>query len=331
MSPAVLVTGGAGYIGSAACKAIARAGYLPVVYDNLSQGHRWAVKWGPLRAFDLADREALRATFETYKPVAVLHFAGVASVAESMERPELYYQNNVMNSLILLDCMLEAQVKTIVFSSSCTVYGLPQDWPIKEDHPQEPISPYGESKKSVERALHWYGQAHGLNWVALRYFNVAGADPEGDLGEDHSPETHLIPLAVESALGLRPHLNIYGTDYPTPDGTAIRDYVHVTDLADAHLCALDYLLRGGASRAFNLGTGQGHSVRQVISAAERAVGAQDIGRPAERRPGDPPALVADPSVANRTLEWRPRFAKLEEMVGTDLAWRLASGDRAVSG
>ena len=273
------------------CKALARAGYLPVVYDNLSRGHRWAVKWGPLEEHDLNDRKALCATFRTYKPVAVLHFAAYAYVGESMIAPDLYFQNNVVNSLTLLECMRECGVGTIVFCSSCATYGLPVEVPITDSHPQNPINPYGESKRAVEAALHWYGVGYDLKWTALRYFNAAGADPDGEVGEDHLPETHLIPLAIEAALGLRSHVEVYGTDYPTPDGTAIRDYVHVTDLGDAHVRALDYLLRGGESRAFNLGTERGYSVRDVVSAIERATGIEGISRNAERRAGDPPELV----------------------------------------
>jgi UDP-glucose-4-epimerase GalE len=323
MKPAILVTGGAGYIGSVTCKALARAGYLPVVYDNLSRGHRWAVKWGPLEEHDLKDRKALRSAFRTYKPVAVLHFAAYASVGESMSAPDLYFQNNVVNSLTLLECMRECGVGTIVFSSSCATYGLPVEVPIKDSHPLNPINPYGESKRAVEAALHWYGVAHGLKWTALRYFNAAGADPNGDVGEDHSPETHLIPIAIEAALGLRSHVDVYGTDYPTSDGTAIRDYVHVTDLAEAHVRALEYILQDGESRAFNLGTGRGYSVRDVVRAVERATGIEGISRNAERRPGDPPELVADASAARRILRWQPQCSDLETIVRNALDWHAS--------
>lgn len=320
MKPVVLVTGGAGYIGSVTCKALAEAGYLPITYDNLSRGHRQAVRWGPLEKKDLGDTNALYAVFRTYRPVAVLHFAAYAYVGESMRAPELYFQNNVVKTLNLLDCMRECGVKIIVFSSSCATYGLPIEIPIKETHPQDPINPYGESKRAIEGALRWYGVGHNLKWTALRYFNAAGADPEGEIGENHSPETHLIPLTIEAALGLRSHVAIYGTDYETPDGTAIRDYVHVTDLADAHVRALEYLLRGGASRPINLGTGNGYSVRQVVRAVERAAGITGISKNAERRPGDPAVLVADASESGRVLMWKPRYSDLEAIIGTALQW-----------
>lgn len=320
MTSAVLVTGGAGFIGSATCKALARAGYLPVAYDNLSRGHRWAVKWGPLEAFDLQDADALRSVMRAYRPIAVLHFAAYAYVGESTGAPELYFQNNVVNSLTLLDAMRQCGVDSIVFSSSCATYGVPVEERLSEDHPQNPINPYGESKRAVESALHWYGLAHGLKWTALRYFNAAGADPDGEVGEDHSPETHLIPLAIEAGLGLRPQVDIFGTDYETPDGTAIRDYVHVADLADAHVRALEYLTRGGRSRAFNLGTGRGYSVREVVSAVEDATGSSGIARSGPRRPGDPPLLVADATAAGDVLGWRPRISDLKTIVGTALDW-----------
>jgi len=323
MKPAVLVTGGAGYIGSVTCKALAQAGYSPVVYDNLSRGHLWAVKWGPLEEHDLKDRQAICTAFQTYNPVAVLHFAAYAYVGESMSAPELYFQNNVVNSLTLLECMKECGVGTIVFSSSCATYGLPHEVPITESHPQNPINPYGETKRAVERALTWYGAAYDLKWAALRYFNAAGADPDGEVGEDHSPETHLIPLAIEAALGQRSHVEVYGTEYPTPDGTAIRDYIHVTDLADAHVRALDYLLQGGESRAFNLGTGRGYSVREVISAVERETDAEAISRMAERREGDPPELVADARDAHAILRWQPQYSNLNTIVRSAVDWHAS--------
>jgi UDP-arabinose 4-epimerase len=300
---------------------LARSGYRPVVYDNLSRGHRWAVKWGPLVEKDLGDRVALSAALETYRPVAVLHFAAYAYVGESMAAPGLYYRNNLVESLNLLECMQAAEVGTIVFSSTCATYGVPQKLPIADDHPQNPISPYGETKRANEQALRWYGEAHGLKWAALRYFNAAGGDPDGELGEAHSPETHLIPLAIEAALGQRSHVDIFGEDYETDDGTAVRDFIHVTDLAEAHVRALDYLRSPlGESRAFNLGTGSGYSVRQVLDAVEAASGARHIGRSAPRRPGDPPELVADASAAMRLLDWAPQHSSLTEIVDTALSW-----------
>ncbi len=293
----VLVTGGAGYIGSHAAKALAMAGHEPVVLDNLSSGHRWAVKWGPLLEWDLANSEGLRPFLEKERVEAVLHFAASLLVGESVQNPRKYFWNNVVNTLRLLDVMLEAGIRRIVFSSSAATYGNPQKVPIPENHPKEPVNPYGETKLAMERALQWYGNAYEMRWVALRYFNAAGADPDGELGESHDPEAHLIPLTIEAALGHRPYVEIYGTDYPTPDGTAIRDYIHVTDLADAHVRALEYLAGGGESRALNLGTGQGYSVREVIRAVGKVSPCSVPFREGPRRAGDPPILVADPRLA----------------------------------
>jgi UDP-arabinose 4-epimerase len=268
----VLITGGAGYIGSQSAKALDRAGFSPVVVDDLRTGHRSAVRWGPLIETDLADKTALSRVFETYPIAAVIHFAGSAYVGESMAVPQLYFQNNVGGTLSLLDAMLDHGVSRIVFSSSCATDGHPQAIPITEEHPQQPVNPYGESKLMVEKVLFWYARAHGLKYAILRYFNAAGADPDGELGEIHEPEPHLIPRVVAAALGSLPAVEVYGTDYDTPDGTAVRDYIHVADLAAAHVAAMRYLESGGAPEVFNLGTGTGHSVRQVISAVERASG-----------------------------------------------------------
>lgn len=320
MPPSILVTGGAGYIGSHTCKALAQAGYLPVVYDNLSRGHREAVRWGPLIEADIADRGRLRAAMVEHQVAAVMHFAAYAYVGESIGDPALYYRNNLSGSLSLLEAMHESGVGEIVFSSTCATYGTPEAVPIRETAPQHPVNPYGETKLAIERALHWFGQAHGLRSVSLRYFNAAGADPDGELGEDHAPETHLVPLVLQAALGRRSSIEVYGTDYPTPDGTAIRDYVHVADLATAHLRALERLRAGGSSSALNLGTGQGHSVREVISAAERVSGRKVPARDAPRRPGDPAVLVADASLASELLGWRAENSSIETIVGTALAW-----------
>ena len=320
MSQAVLVTGGAGYIGSHACKALAGAGFQPVVFDNLSRGHREAVRWGPLVEGDLADRQRLCAALIEHKVEAVMHFAAYAYVGESVTDPALYYRNNLGGTLSLLEAMREAGIGEIVFSSTCATYGIPDGVPIREDAPQRPVNPYGETKLAIERALHWYAAAYGLRSVSLRYFNAAGADPEGEIGEHHEPETHLVPLVLQAALGHGPHIEIYGTDYPTPDGTAIRDYVHVRDLAIAHLRALERLRGGGGSAAVNLGTGQGHSVREVIAAAELASGRKVPARAAPRRPGDPPALVADPSLAGEILGWHPQHSDLDTIIRTSLAW-----------
>ena len=323
MSEAVLVTGGAGYIGSHACKILARAGYRPVVFDNFSRGHREAVRWGPLIEGSLAERGKLAAALARHRISVVMHFAAYAYVGESVTDPALYYANNLGGSLSLLEAMREARVDKIVFSSTCATYGTPAQVPIRETLPQLPVNPYGETKLAIERALHWYGEAYGLRWVSLRYFNAAGADPEGEIGERHEPETHLVPLVLAAALGERPQVEIYGTDYPTPDGTAIRDYIHVQDLAEAHLRALEHLGAGGQSAALNLGTGRGHSVREVIRAAEAVSGKSIPCRETARRPGDPPVLVADPGLAAELLGWRARISDLETIVRTALAWHMS--------
>lgn len=324
MLQSILVTGGAGYVGSHACKALAEAGCRPVVYDSLSRGHRGAVKWGPLVEGDLHERDRLVAAMRAHRVEAVMHFAALAYVGESVSCPELYYRNNVVGTLSLLDAMREAGVATIVFSSTCAVYGIPETVPIRETTAKAPLSPYGETKLAIERALHWYGAAHGLRYAALRYFNAAGADPDGEIGENHDPETHLIPLVLRAALGTGEALRIFGTDYPTPDGTAIRDYIHVTDLADAHVRALRHLAAGGESIELNLGTGSGHSVREVIASVERATGSSVKPYEAPRRPGDPPALVADATLARERLGWRPRCSDLDTIVRTALAWETRS-------
>jgi len=316
----ILVTGGAGYIGSHTCKALAQAGCIPIAYDNLSRGHRWAVKWGPLEEGNISDRERLDTVLDRYRPQAVMHFAAYAYVGESVEDPGKYYRNNVVGSLTLLEAMRDHRVKTLVFSSTCATYGIPSKIPITEDHPQNPINPYGASKLMIERIINDFGQAHGTRAVFLRYFNAAGGDPAGELGEDHDPETHLIPLAITAASGHVPFLEIYGSDYPTPDGTAIRDYIHVTDLAEAHLQALLYLLGGGENTAFNLGTGHGYSVRQVISAVEEITGKAISVKEVRRRPGDPPVLVADSRCASQLLKWHPRFSDLRTIIETAWQW-----------
>ena len=323
MSLTVLVTGGAGYIGAHACKALARAGYRPVVFDNLSRGHRRAVRWGPLVEGDIADSAGLCAAIEQYQVAAVMHFAAYAAVGESVADPALYYRNNLGGSLALFEAMRRTGVEPIVFSSTCATYGIPKSVPIRETAAQLPVSPYGETKLAIERALHWYGRAYGLRSAALRYFNAAGADPEGEIGEAHEPETHLVPLVVLAALGRRPEIEIFGTDYPTPDGTAIRDYIHVTDLATAHVRALGHLLAGAGSIALNLGTGHGHSVREVIAAAEAVAGKPVRRRETSRRPGDPPRLGADPARAARVLHWRAEMSDLETIIGSAFAWHAS--------
>jgi UDP-glucose-4-epimerase GalE len=330
MGEHILVTGGAGYIGSHTCKALARQEYVPVALDNLVYGHRQAVKWGPLIEGDLADGTLLRKVLDQYEIKAVIHFAAYAYVGESMQDPGKYFRNNVINTLQLLEAMHQAAVKTIVFSSSCATYGFPDHVPITENQPQRPVNPYGESKLFVERALGWYATAHGFQYASLRYFNAAGADPDVEIGENHDPETHLIPLVIQAALGRRDSIEIYGTDYPTDDGTAIRDYIHVADLADAHVKALRFLGDNGTSVALNLGTGQGYSVREMISAVERATGCRVPFVETSRRAGDPPALVADASKAKATLDWEPRFSDLDTIVTTAWKWFDRPKNKAAS-
>ncbi len=330
---AILVTGGAGYVGSHACKALAADGFLPVTFDNLSTGHRVAVRWGPFERGDLADVEALRRVIRRHRIEAVMHFAASSDVGESMREPAPYFRNNVGGTLNLLEAMADCGVRRLVLSSTCASYGLPQVIPISEDHPQRPINPYGETKLAIERMLRWWDQVHGVSSLALRYFNAAGADPDGEIGEAHEPETHLVPIAVQTALGQREALGIFGTDYPTPDGTAVRDYVHVTDLADAHLAGLRYLFAGGDSLACNLGTGRGHSVREVVRAIERVTRRPLPVRPMPRRPGDPPQLVAEPRLAFEVLGWRPRLSDLDTIVSTTCAWyaKLMPSQRSTAG
>jgi UDP-glucose-4-epimerase GalE len=322
----ILVVGGAGYIGSQTAKRVAQAGFEPVVLDNLVYGHRWAVKWGPLVEGDLADAALVDRVMKEHRIEAVIHFAAYAYVGESVTNPRKYFRNNLVNTLNLLDAMVDNGVRDIVFSSTCAVYGEPRAVPIAEDHPRNPVSPYGESKLAVEKVLHWYQRAYGLRYAALRYFNAAGADPEGEVGEDHEPEAHLIPLALAAALGGR-ELQIFGTDYPTPDGTAIRDYIHVADLADAHLAALERLQAGRESLAVNLGTGQGHSVRAVVAAVERATGRKVPVREVARRDGDPPALVADARLAADVLGWKPKLPDLDTIVEHAFRWRERGAPR----
>ena len=297
--PSVLVAGGAGYIGSHACEALAQAGYEPVAYDNLSFGHREMVRFGPLEEGDIRDRERLVEVMRRHRPVAVMHFAALIAVGESVQDPAIYYDNNVRGALNLLDAMRQCGVDKLVFSSTAAVYGLPETQPITEQAAQAPINPYGRTKLMIEQALADYGSAYGLRSVSLRYFNACGAHPSGEIGEMHEPETHLIPRALMALLGQIEALDVMGQDYPTPDGTALRDYIHVCDLADAHVAALRYLERGGETAAMNLGTGRGFSVREILQAAERVVGRSVPARFAPRRAGDPPMLIADPGLARR--------------------------------
>lgn len=322
MTAKVLVTGGAGYIGSHACKALAKSGFTPVTFDNLSFGHRRAVRWGPLVEGDLADESLIRRTIRAHRIEAVLHFAAFAYVGESMSEPGRYFQNNISNSISLLNAAQQENVPHVVFSSSCATYGLPHTATIDETHPQQPINPYGETKLAIERTLHWYGCAHNMRYVALRYFNAAGADADGEIGESHDPETHLIPLIIDAAMGRGPAVSIFGTNYPTADGTAIRDYVHVADLARAHVDALRYLRRGGTSAWANLGTGRGHSVREVISMVEAVSGRTVPVIETTRRAGDPPSLVAASGRARELFGWTPQCSDLRTIVSTAWEWRV---------
>jgi UDP-arabinose 4-epimerase len=324
MTENILVTGGAGYVGSHTCKELAAAGYQPIVLDNLSQGHSWAVRWGALVVGDIADPILVPEIIENFSVRAVLHFAAHAYVGESLQQPHKYFDNNFSRTLALLNSIRVSGVDKFVFSSSCATYGVPRVLPIPESHPQEPISPYGESKLFVEHALRRYEQAYGLRSITLRYFNAAGADPDGELGEDHRPETHLIPLMIEAAQGRRSAVEIFGTDYETSDGTALRDYVHVTDLARAHVEAVRRLLRGAPSVSLNLGTGRGHTIREVVSVVESVGGRKVPVREGPRRPGDPPALIADSSRAQATLGWRPQLSDLSTIVRTAWNWHEAA-------
>jgi UDP-arabinose 4-epimerase len=315
----VLVTGGAGYIGSHACKALARAGYLPVTYDNLVYGHPAAVKWGPLEEGNINDRLQLESVIQKYKPAAVMHFAAYAYVGESVENPAKYYHNNAVGTLILLEAMRNSNIDKIIFSSTCATYGMPEQIPIHEIHLQNPINPYGRSKLMIEWILQDFAAAYGLKFVSLRYFNAAGADPETEIGEDHNPETHLIPLVLDTALGKRNRLEIYGTDYDTPDGSCIRDYIHVSDLAEAHLLALEHLIGDGQSDVFNLGNGNGFSVRDVIETAIKITGKDVPFIESDRRPGDPSVLIGSSNKIRHALKWLPRYNSLDTIIET--AWR----------
>jgi UDP-glucose-4-epimerase GalE len=322
MTTTILVTGGAGYIGSHVCKALAEAGHRPICFDTLEKGHDWAVRWGPLERGDIGDAVRLNDVLSRYQPSAVIHLAGYIEVGESVNQPERYLHNNATKSNVLIEALLRHGVDALVFSSTCAVYGLPQTDLLTESHGIAPISPYAESKARVERALAATAD-RGLRSAALRYFNAAGADADGAIGEAHHPETHLLPLAADAVLGLGPALTLLGTDYPTPDGSCIRDFVHVSDLADAHVRALDWLRRapeGGLHEAFNLGSGAGYSVRQVIDETARIAGRTVPHTVGPRRPGDSPKLVGDISKARRELGWTPQ-RDLAVQIEDTLRWR----------
>lgn len=322
----ILVTGGAGYIGSHTCKALAAAGYTPVVYDNLRYGHQHAVKWGPLVQGELEDTERLKQAIETHKPAAVIHFAAYLFVGESVQDPAKYYRNNVGGTLALLDTMRETGLDTIVFSSTAAVYGLPETALIAEDTRTAPINPYGRTKLMIEEIFRDYEAAYGLNHISLRYFNACGADRDGEIGEEHDPETHLIPRALMAVAGEIDDFRVFGTDYDTPDGTCIRDYIHVEDLAEGHVRALDHLFKGGDSGSFNLGTGTGLSVKEILDSVERVTAQKIPLEYGERRAGDPPALVADVSRAKDVLGFEAKSSDVDTIIET--AWKFYQIARA---
>jgi UDP-arabinose 4-epimerase len=316
----ILVTGGAGFVGSHACKALSRAGYLPVTFDNLERGHEWAVKWGPLERGDLRNESDIARAFTAHRPWAVMHFAAYAYVGESTADPAKYYDNNVAGSEKLIRACAQFGCGNVVFSSSCATYGIPDRVLLTEDAAQNPVNPYGHTKLAVERMLRDAEPTYGIRHAALRYFNAAGADPEGELGELHQPETHLIPLVLFAAMGREPAIKIFGNDYPTPDGTCVRDYVHVGDLADAHVAAVEWLAAGGASDSFNLGVGRGFSVAEVIRTSEKVTGRSIPTEMCARRAGDPPALVSDSTKARERLGWIPKFPELGQQIEHAWAW-----------
>ena len=316
----VLVAGGAGYVGSHTCKALKQKGYEPVVLDNLSTGHRWAVKWGPLVLGDLGHAQDIHSVLDTYRPIAVFHFAAHAYVGESVQHPDKYYRNNVVATLNLIDAMIERDLHTFVFSSSCATYGIPKRLPITERTPQNPVNPYGRTKLMVEQMLSDYDRAYGLKSACLRYFNAAGADVDGEVGECHDPETHLIPRVLNVAAGGAPHFDIYGNDYDTPDGTCVRDFVHVGALAEAHCLALDYLLQNKRSLQVNLGSEKGFSVNEVVSLAESISGTSIPTRVKARREGDPAMLVADSKKAQDVLGWHADVADIRGCIASAWKW-----------
>ena len=317
----VLVTGGAGYIGSHACKLLKAAGHIPVTFDNFRTGWRQAVKFGPLIEGDLLNPADLSRAFAEARPDAVMHFAALSLVGESAEKPELYWRNNVVGSMNLLDAMLAADCRALVFSSTCATYGEAEEEVLTETHPQNPINVYGRSKLAMERMIQDYVAAHALNAVTFRYFNVAGADPDAEIGEHHEPETHLIPIMLDAVAGDRPELTVHGDDYPTPDGTCIRDYLHVMDLADAHIRGVEHLLAGGEALTLNLGTGAGFSVKEVVDAARVVANREPPHRIGPRRPGDPPKLVSGSTLAEQKLGWRPTRSTMPQIIADAWRWR----------
>ncbi len=321
MTKPILVAGGAGFIGAQTCKILAQAGYLPVTLDSLATGFAPAVKWGPLVQADIRDKAAVSAAIKTYGIESCIHFAAYSLVGESTQNPAKYYDNNVVAGLEFINSLMDGGVKNFVFSSTAATYGVPQSDIIPETHPTVPINPYGATKLAFEGLLHWLSKSRGLNYTALRYFNAAGADLDGEIGESHNPETHLIPLVCQAALGTGKPLTVYGTDYATKDGTAIRDYIHVIDLATAHLAAVERLASGGDSQIYNLGTGAGLTVLEVIKTAEAVLGKSVPHSFGPRRDGDPQSLVADVSKVRSQLDWTPRHSDLETMIKSAALWQ----------
>lgn len=322
----ILVIGGAGYIGSYMCKYLSKNGYNPIVLDNLVCGHRQAVRWGPFIEGSIEDSKLLRNIFSKYQIAAVMHFAAFCYVGESVAEPAKYYRNNVLNTVNLVEVMLESHVPNLIFSSSCAIYGEPVEIPITERHSQKPINPYGRTKLMVEQILKDLNSAYGIKYVSLRYFNAAGAEPDGELGEDHNPETHLIPLVLQTALGQRETINILGDDYPTIDGTCIRDYIHIDDLAQAHLLALESLLNGFSMREYNLGNGTGYSVKKVIEVARNITGKTIPSKIVDRRPGDPAVLISSSQKALKELGCKPNFSDLKTIIETAWTWHKSHPD-----
>ena len=316
----ILVIGGAGYIGSYMCKYLAKNGYYPIVLDNFVYGHRQAVKWGPFIEGSMEDSKWLEHIFMEYPIAAVMHFAAYCYVGESVENPVKYYRNNVAATITLLEAMLKKNINNFIFSSSCATYGEPIEIPITEQHLQNPINPYGRSKLMVEQILEDFKFAYGIEHISLRYFNAAGADPDGELGEDHNPETHLIPLVLKTALGQKDKIEIFGDDYPTRDGTCIRDYIHIDDLAQAHLLALERLLNGLPGEKFNLGNGDGYSIKEVVEVAQNVTSMEIPMEISKRRPGDPAILIGSSEKAAKELGWKPRFADLNTIIKTAWQW-----------
>lgn len=327
--PTILVTGGAGYIGAHVCKALAKEGFLPVTYDNLSTGHAYAVKWGPFIQGSLCEQDKLKEAFLLYRPEAVIHLAASAIVIQSMQDPAKYYRNNFVGTLSLLETMHECNIRSLVFSSTCATYGQPQFAPLTEEHPQNPINPYGKSKLMLEHIMADFDAIHGIKTISLRYFNAAGADLDTEIGENHTPETHLIPSVIQTALGLRPEVVVYGNDFPSRDGSAIRDYIHVNDLAAAHVSALKLVLAEKKSHAINLGTGIGHSVLEIIEAVEKHSSHSVPVRFEEKRPGEPCTLVADNRLALKLLNWTPQHSDIDTLIQSAWKWHEMLAENTV--